>query len=549
VPLTASAVKQLIDSGLLAESDLERARLAAEAMSTPVHSALVGLGLVAEDAMARTLADSQSLPLVADNDYPDEAVLPDLLSESFLRTCQVLPLSANEHTVTVALADPLDRDTIRALEMRLDRSVRPAVATPSQLRRHFDRIYGEAAGRQGTGPGEEGRVYIERLQDQVSDAPTVKLANRLIEQAVMQRASDIHLEPDGDDLRVRFRIDGLLREIRRLPLSDHAPLISRIKIMSGLDIVERRLPQDGRTQQVVEGRRIDMRVSCLPMMHGEGMVIRLLDQNRAPLELADLGLDSDLQGRLAAALDGGRGIALVTGPTGSGKTTTLYAALQRFNDPQNKIITVEDPVEFQLPGISQIQVRPEIGLGFSRVLRSVLRHDPDTLMIGEIRDLETAEIAVQAALTGHLVLSTLHTNSAPDALTRLADMGLDPYRITASVAAVVAQRLVRTLCEHCRTPAPDDVNGTDDVGGGATVYEAAGCERCGGTGYNGRTLIAEVMVIDEPLRSLIMQRGEPRAIEKAARAGGLLPMRQNGLDKVAQGKTSIAELMRVLGSG
>ncbi len=541
--MTATAVRQLIESGLLAESDLERARAAAEAMATPVHSALVRLGLVAEDAMARTLADSLSLPLAVDHDYPDETVLPDLLTESFLRNCQLLPLSADEHTVTVALADPLERETIRALEMRLDRTVRLAVATPSQLRHHFDRLYGEAAGIRSIDSGKENQTDIEQLQDQANDAPIMQLANRLIEQAVTQNASDIHLEPDGGDLRVRFRIDGLLREVRRLPLSEHAPLISRIKIMSGLDIVERRLPQDGRTQQVVEGRRIDMRVSCLPMMHGEGAVIRLLDQNRAPLELTELGLDEALQERLAAALDRRNGIVLATGPTGSGKTTTLYAALQRFNDPQCKIITVEDPVEFQLPGISQIQVRPEIELGFGRILRSVLRHDPDTLMIGEIRDLETAEIAVQAALSGHLVLSTLHTNSAAGALTRLADMGLEPYRIAASVTAVVAQRLVRTLCAHCRTPA------TGSVGGGAKAFAAVGCERCGGTGYRGRTLIAEVMIVDEPMRVRIMQGMEPQAIEKAARDGGLLPMRRNGMDKAAQGITSATEVLRVLGSG
>ena len=540
--MTTTAVRQLVDSGLLAESDLERACTAAEAMATPVHRALVRLGLVAEDAMARTLADSLSLPLAVDKDYPDEAVLPDLLTESFLRTCQVLPLSVDGQTVTVALADPHERETIRALEMRLDRTVQAAVATPTQLRHHFDRLYGEAIGHQGIRPSEPSRAHIEQLQDQASDAPIIGLANWLIEQAVVRRASDIHLEPDGDDLRARFRIDGLLREIRRLPLSDHAPLISRIKIMCGLDIVERRLPQDGRTQQVVEGRRIDMRVSCLPTMHGEGMVIRLLDQNQSPLKLTDLGLDDDLQARLSTALDRSNGIVLATGPTGSGKTTTLYAALQRFNDPQCKTITVEDPVEFNLPGISQIQIRPEIDLTFSRILRSVLRHDPDTLMIGEIRDLETAEIAVQAALTGHLVLSTLHTNSASSALTRLADMGLEPYQISASITAVVAQRLVRTLCEYCRTPAPGD-------DGEATTYEAAGCERCDDTGYNGRTSIAEIMIIDEPLRALILQGAESQVIEKAAHAGGLQPMRQNGLDKVAQGKTSITEVIRVLGNG
>ncbi len=536
-----AAVKQLLETGLLNEGDLERARVAAEAMATPVHSALVRLGLVAEDAMARSLADSLSLPLAVDEDYPDTVVLPDQLTESFLRTCQVLPLSVDAQTVTVALADPLERETVRALEMRLDRKVRLAVATPSQLRRHFDRLYGLRAGRQDGGPEDESRGYIEQLQDQANDAPTVRLAGWLIEQAVQQRASDIHLEPDGNELRVRFRIDGLLREIRRLPLSDHGPLISRIKIISGLDIVERRLPQDGRTQQVVEGRRIDMRVSCLPMMHGEGVVVRLLDQDRAPLELADLGLDGSLQDRIAAALDGGSGIVLATGPTGSGKTTTLYAALQRFNDPRRKIITVEDPVEFQLPGISQIQVRPEIDLGFARVLRSVLRHDPDVLMIGEIRDLETAEIAVQAALTGHLVLSSLHTASACGALTRLADMGLEPYRIAASITAVVAQRLVRTLCDRCKAPVSENSTG------GEEVYEAVGCEYCGDTGYAGRTSIAEVLLVDETIRSLIMQGAEPQAIEEAARAGGLLAMRQNGLDRVGQGRTSVAEVLRVLG--
>jgi general secretion pathway protein E len=553
-----AAEQILIDGGLLGEGDLRRAREVAQTMDAPVHSTLVRLGLVGEEAMADALSSALSLPRLADADVPAAPVLPELLGENFLRTCRLLPLSAGESGLVVAMADPLDRETLRAVEMQVGRPVRIRVATATTIQSHLDRLFGEQLHGLAAPDGETAvhTAEIEALHDQASDAPTVRLLSQLIDQAVAARASDIHLEPDTEGVRVRYRIDGLLRVLRHLPAQRQAALASRVKIMAGLDIVERRRPQDGRARQVVEGRHIDMRISCLPTSHGESVVIRLLDQARAPLDLADLGLSGQLRERLAGALDRGNGIVLATGPTGSGKTTALYAAMQRFNEPSRKIVTVEDPVEYDMPGFSQIQVRPEIGLGFSNVLRSVLRHDPDILMVGEIRDAATAEIAVQAALTGHLVLSTLHTNDAPGALTRLADMGLAPYQITAAVTAVMGQRLLRTLCPVCRRPAADGAVMLADMGhrpieGAPTpaIFEAAGCERCGGTGYEGRVAVAEIMLIDENIRRLVMNHAGHEALVEAARTGGMRPVLQDALDKVAAGQTSLAEVSRVLGAG
>ena len=365
-------------------------------------------------------------------------------------TYRVLPLRDSGTVVAVAMADPLDDETRRALELQLGKAVQILVAVPGELDRRLEALYGAAL--PDAAPTAVRSGDLERLREMASDTPVIRRVNLLLERAVAARASDIHLEPQEDGLRLRHRIDGELRDVASLSADDHAAIVSRVKILAGLDIVERRLPQDGRARVNVEGRAVDVRISCLPTMHGESIVLRLLDKANAPLTLPQLGFDEGIAARLTGVLAANQGIFLVTGPTGSGKTTTLYALLQLLNDPARKLITIEDPVEYALPGVHQMQVRPRIGLEFANVLRSVLRHDPDVIMVGEIRDLDTAAMAIQAALTGHLVLSTLHTNDAASVVARLADMGVEPYLMASAVCGIMAQRLVRTLCVKCRVP-------------------------------------------------------------------------------------------------
>jgi len=437
----------LMDRGTLNERDLARAELVVQGSGEPLHRILCRLGLVAEEEVARGLAECLSLQVARPVDYPEAALFAEVLRADFLRTYHVLPVRDAGETVVVAMADPLDDETRRALELQLGKTVQVIVAVPSELDRRLEALYGAAVS--DTGPTAASAGDLERLREMASDAPVIQRVNQLLERAVAARASDIHLEPQEDGLRLRHRIDGELRDVALLPADDHAAIVSRVKILADLDIVERRLPQDGRARVNVEGRAIDVRVSCLPTMNGEGVVLRLLDKAHAPLTLPQLGFDTAIADRLTDVLAANQGIFLVTGPTGSGKTTTLYALLQQLNEPSRKLITIEDPVEYALPGIHQMQVRPRIGLEFANVLRSVLRHDPDVIMVGEIRDLDTAAMAIQAALTGHLVLSTLHTNDAASAVTRLADMGVEPYLMASAVRGPCVVSWPSDWCERC----------------------------------------------------------------------------------------------------
>jgi general secretion pathway protein E len=545
--------RALLDSGALNERDLARAERVVQGSGEPLHRILCRLGLVPEDEVARALSQCLALPLVTARDYPATPLYADRLRADFLRTYRVLPLREDRAGVLVAMADPLDEETRHALELQLGKPVHAAVAMPGELDRRLEQLYGAAAVEGGVRTTAR-HDDLERLRELASDAPAIRRVNQILERAVAARASDIHLEPQDGGLRVRHRIDGLLRDVDLLTTEEHPVIVSRVKILANLDIVERRLPQDGRCRVTVEGRAIDVRVSCLPTMHGESIVLRLLDKTNAPLTLPELGFGRTIEGALDRLLAANQGIFLVTGPTGSGKTTTLYAMLQRLNDPARKLITVEDPVEYELPGIHQMQVRPRIGLEFANVLRSVLRHDPDVIMVGEIRDLDTAAMAIQAALTGHLVLSTLHTNDAASAVTRLADMGVEPYLMTSAIRGVMAQRLVRTLCPHCKAV---------DSGGGAalaaldpelvseaaslSVHRPLGCERCGGTGFTGREAIAELVMVDDAVRAVILARGDAGEIAACAARAGSETMRRDGLRKVMAGRTSIDEVLRAVG--
>jgi len=499
------------------------------------------LGMIDERDMARCLAEFLEIPLAHPGDYPAAPCGPAGLTAEFVARAQALPLKETDDGLVLAMADPTDDYTLKAVRLAAGGAVLPWAAVPSELKTALARLYGDdALGRGAATATEAAREDVRRLADSASEEPAIRYVNELIAHAASEQASDIHIEASTDRVMQRMRVDGLLRDIAPPPPGLHENIVSRLKVMAALNIAEKRLPQDGRFRVVVEGREIDLRISIVPTLHGESVVMRLLDRARAPLDLAQLGYNLALRRRLEALLALPSGMLLVTGPTGSGETSTLYAALQQLDTRERKILTIEDPVEYQLPGINQIPVRPAIGLTFASTLRSLLRHDPDILLVGEIRDLETASIAAQASLTGHLLLSTLHTNDAVGTIIRLIDMGLEDYLVAAVLKGVVAQRLVRCLCPDCREPfiAAD----------GATLYRAAGCDRCAGTGYRGRTAIAELLVFDEIFSRLVVARAGADELRDAALAGGMIELRSDGLAKAAAGITSIDEVMRVTGA-
>ena len=554
----------LLDSGAVDQRTLERARRVASETSGRLDRVLTQLGLISERGLAEALAELVAAPIVRPADYPDTALFVDRLKPKFLRKAHALPIGESEGSAVLAMADPLDVFTRNAVAAAIGRPVAVAVAVPIELEAAFDRLYSESGDGDGDGEtsmdgvvadAEPAEEDAERLKDLASEAPVIRLVNQMIARAVETHASDVHLEPFPDRLRVRYRYDGVLHEVEPPPARLQAAVISRVKIMARLDIAERRLPQDGRIKLTVRGHEIDFRVSTVPALYGEKVVLRVLDRTAVDFDYEKLGLPADVRAGLERALELPNGMVLVTGPTGSGKTTTLYTGLTRLNTTARNVVTVEDPIEYQLTGINQIQVRPQIGLNFASLLRSILRQDPDVIMIGEIRDLETVQIAVQAALTGHLVLSTVHTNSAAATMTRLRDMGLEDYLMTATVKAVLAQRLVRRLCRKCRVPeeAPAALRerfGLDRFAGAGpiTVYHAKGCPDCRGTGFRGRRAIAELLVPSRATDRLIFDGADDTAIERAAVENGMRPIFDSGLLAVLEGDTTIEEVVRCIRS-
>src|SRR6266403_754787 len=536
----------LVDSGAIDRRSLDRARRVAAETAGRLDHVLTQLGLVSERGLAEALAQLIGAPLVGPADYPDAPLFADRLKVKFLRQVRAMPIAAAEDRATLAMADPLDVFARDAVAAALGYPVRVAVAVPIELEAAFDRLYAtsnedgdDAALLDEVIPdAEPAEEDAERLKDLASEAPVIRLVNQLIARAVETHASAVHLEPFPDRLRVRYRYDGVLHEVEPPPSRLQAAVISRIKIMARLDIAERRLPQDGRIKLTVRGHEIDFRVSSIPSLHGE-----------------KLGLPADIRLGIERALELPNGMVLVTGPTGSGKTTTLYTGLLKLNTVARNVVTVEDPIEYQLTGITQIQVKPQIGLNFASLLRSILRQDPDVIMIGEIRDLETVQIAVQAALTGHLVLSTIHTNSAAATMTRLRDMGLEDYLMTATLKAVLAQRLVRRLCPMCKTPDPapaalierfalERLAPTEAI----TLFHARGCPACRGTGYSGRRAIAELLVPNRAIDRLIFEGADDAAIERVAVEQGMRPIFDNGLLAFIEGDTTIEEVVRCIRS-
>ena len=561
--LVAKLGVSLVDSGAIDRRTLDRARRVAAETGARLDQVLTQLGLVSDRGLAEALAQLIAAPLVGAADYPDAPLFHDRLKPKFLRRVRAMPIAASDDRATLAMADPLDAFTRNAISAALGRHIAVAVAVPIELEAALERLYAEL-GEGGDAAemldemiadAEPAEEDAERLKDLASEAPVIRLVNQLIARAVETHASDVHLEPFPDRLRIRYRYDGVLHEVEPPPARLQAAVISRIKIMARLDIAERRLPQDGRIKLTVRGHEIDFRVSSVPSLHGEKVVLRILDRTAVEFDYAKLGLPDDIRQGIERALDLPNGMVLVTGPTGSGKTTTLYTGLLKLNTVARNVVTVEDPIEYQLTGINQIQVKPQIGLNFASLLRSILRQDPDVIMIGEIRDLETVQIAVQAALTGHLVLSTIHTNSAAATMTRLRDMGLEDYLMTATLKAVLAQRLVRRLCPVCKTSDPAPAALIERLGlerlapfKQITLFHPKGCPACRGTGYRGRRAIAELLVPNRTIDRLIFEGASDAAIERAAVEQGMRPIFDNGLLAVIEGDTTIEEVVRCIRS-
>ncbi|MGB4061246.1 MAG: type II secretion system ATPase GspE [Burkholderiaceae bacterium] len=543
----------LVKQGKLGARDLERALAAQSEMGDLLGRVLVRLGLVADTDVVRALAEQLQLPLVLSADFPD--LMPDVpgLLPDFARTHGVFPLRLDDTGLTVALATPQDAFVLKALRLATGLAIHPCVALEADIEKALTLPTEVADTDEDDGLGLEGDGgdFVEHLKDLASEAPVIRLVNAIIGRVIDMRASDIHLEPFDDGLHVRYRVDGVIATAEVVPPKHSAAVNSRVKLMAHLDIAERRLPQDGRIKTRVKGRELDLRVSTVPTVHGESVVMRVLDRSAVRFSLEDMGFAPDTLERFNALLARPHGIVLVTGPTGSGKTTTLYAALSKIDADAHKIITVEEPVEYQLEGINQIQVHGQIGLTFARALRSILRQDPDIIMIGEMRDGETAQIAVQSALTGHLVLSTLHTNTAAGAVVRLTDMGVERYLITSSVNGVLSQRLVRRLCKSCKTPYQPDEAVLRSSGlhrfwqPGAPIYRAVGCDQCRGSGYSGRTGVHELLVLDDALRRSILDGADAGTLHSQAQAAGMLSLYDDGLRKVAAGHTSLDEVLRV----
>jgi general secretion pathway protein E len=550
----------LIERGKLDAATLERALRLQQDSGERLGALLVTLGVVAQRDVAEALAAQLAIPLIDAASYPEFPILEETVSPRFLRETRALPVREDDTEVMLAMADPTDEYAIGAFAMVTGRTVRPMVAIPSDLEAALERLYGSGKSAQSQLLGDvEQRsdelafdADVQQLKDLASEAPVIRLVSLLITNALDMRASDIHVEPFENRLGVRYRVDGVLHDVESPPKRLSAAVISRIKIMANLDIAERRLPQDGRIRLRVQGKEIDLRVSTVPTMHGESVVMRILDKGGVALDFKKLGFEDDTLKAFTDVLAQPHGILLVTGPTGSGKTTTLYTALDRLNQPDVKILTVEDPVEYQMAGINQIQVKPQIDLTFANALRSIVRQDPDVIMIGEIRDLETAQIAVQSALTGHLVLSTVHTNDAASTVNRLLDMGVEDYLLTSTVIGILAQRLVRKLCPHCKEPyhpLPELVQQLGlakfAVGREVTLQHAKGCAQCGKTGYAGRLCILEMLPVTDPLRSLVMKHATSSELRAEAQRGGMITMYEDGMRKALAGVTTVEEVLRV----
>jgi general secretion pathway protein E len=546
--------QMLLEQGRISAEDLRKIKRLQQERGERLERLLLDLGFISEEDLLPLLAAYLGVEPVQRRDFPATPLPLGALSYKYLRHAKVLPLSQQNGALTVAMADPADYYTIQGLRLATGLEITPRLARERDVIEALDASYGGNGNGGGEG-AEQADAEIEflsddeedvnHLRDLASEAPVIRLVNMLINRAVEQRSSDIHIEPFENELKVRYRIDGVLHDVETPARRLQAAIVSRIKIMAKLNIAERRLPQDGRIKLRLMGREIDLRVSTLPTLYGESVVLRILDRSSIVVNLDVLGFAEDTLESFARLITKPYGMVLVTGPTGSGKTTTLYGALDKINSPDKKIITIEDPVEYQLFGVNQIHVKPQIGLTFANGLRSIVRQDPDVIMVGEIRDAETAEIAIQAALTGHLVFSTLHTNDAAGAVSRLLEMGVEDYLLGSSLLGVLAQRLVRRVCGKCRRPVTLAAGVAHEIGSTDEVFEGTGCEECSRTGYRGRAGIYELLVMSDAVRQLILKRSSADVIRDAAVADGMRTLREDGWRQVRSGLTTVAEVVRV----
>jgi type IV pilus assembly protein PilB len=546
----------IVEMGFVDRERADAAVHAARESSTTPEEVLLGWNAISEDQLARAIAERNGLDHLDLTVFQVDMAAANLLSSAAAKRYDAVPVGfRGDRSLLVAMADPTNVIAIDDIALMTGYDVRPAVASREDVAgliarlTRLDDVVQSTFGEEETEPAEE----VVDLRETADDAPIIKLVNGIVAQAVEQGASDVHLSPSGAELRVRFRIDGVLQDSATVPRRMVSGVISRVKIMSDLDIAERRVPQDGRVGLSIDGHHVDLRVVTLPSVHGESIVMRILDQSTGLVDLSGLGMAEQEQQRFRHSIHQAYGAVLVTGPTGSGKSTSLYAALGEINTPEKNIITIEDPVERQVAGVTQVQINPKAGLTFANGLRAMMRADPDIIMVGEIRDRETAQIAVEAALTGHLVLSTLHTNDAPTALTRLIEMGIEPFLVASAIDCIVAQRLARTLCHHCkaRTIIPASVLRDHGFHTGCDLeaYEPVGCARCSGSGYKGRIGLYEVMPVTEEIRGLAIERAAADRVAEVATRNGMRRLRDDGLDKVRHGVTSIAEVARVTSSG
>jgi len=558
--------ESLVDEGIITAEQLKQAQLEEKRTGQRLRNVLVKKGFIAEEDLVVFLSEKLGLPRIELNNYLIDPKILELIPEELARKHELIPILKIGNRLTCAMIDPWNIFAMDEIRARTNLVIEPAVATESEIKKALNEHYGAKGSMEdliksideeklGVKDGKE--MDVKKLQGIVEEPVVIKLVNLIIMKAVKEGASDIHVEPEEEVLKTRLRVDGILHELDSPPKHLQSAIISRIKIMANLDIAERRIPQDGRFSIKIEGRQIDVRVSCVPTIYGENVVMRLLDSTSALLSLEQLGFSKDVLEKYNKLILRPHGIILVTGPTGSGKTTTLYASLDKINSAEKNIITIEDPVEYKLAGIRQIQVNPKVDLTFANGLRSILRQDPDIIMVGEIRDFETAEIAIQSALTGHLVLSTLHTNDAPGAITRLIDMGVEPFLASSSIIGVLAQRLVRKICTDCKekyvpsAEALKDIgllNGrrtTDDGRQETVFYKGKGCAKCINTGYKARVGIYELMIPDDKIHNSIISKAPVDEIRKLACSQGMITLMEDGIEKIKQGITTVEEALRV----
>jgi general secretion pathway protein E len=535
----------LLSRKQITEEDLERALELQKERGDKIGKILVDLGFIAHRDVLAALSAQLGVRLLTIEGPPATSPEVEKLSPRFLRQFRCLPVALQDSTVTLAMADPLDFETVAAVRHATGLRVEAALAPEQEIVDAVDRYFGDTAKKESDADFDATQATedLEHLRDMASEAPVIRLVNAMIAQAVEKRASDIHLEPFEKEFRIRFRVDGVLYNQEPPPKEMKAAIISRVKLMAKLNIAERRLPQDGRIKIKTLGREVDLRVSTLPTLYGESVVMRLLDRSAGDFyDLRKLGFDDHMLARMEHYTQLPHGILLVTGPTGSGKSTTLYSALKRINQSDKKIITIEDPVEYQIDGVNQLHVNPQIQLTFATGLRHIVRQDPDVIMVGEIRDRETADVAIRAALTGHFVYSTLHTNDAPSAITRLTDMGVENYLISSSLVSVLAQRLVRVICRNCIEPDGERIAHDGSL---VSTYRGKGCATCFGSGYKGRVGIFELMELNEEIRKKIVANEDAVELTKAARRNGMRTLREDGWLKVANGVTTADEVLRV----